>query len=323
MAKLARQALASGNVDGAERMVDEALRRDSGDPEATVIKKAVAKARQGGAPADSPLTLAAAPPVAPPPVASSPVAVEPAGPADGLNLVGAPPPAAGPAEGAAAVQFGAARSALASATQTEVQNIINQARGQMRTTPENAIQLLQTEMEKVTGLPELTPEAREQFLGALQAALREGKKLLVEVEQRRQEDAVRRAQGMEQALVANALIRDQQKVKQLIDRVGFLLEEARTLGGDAAEKKNGDEAQKKYGDAVNAANVAGDILPHQPTPVAAAFWRRPAAMSKRTRRRPCWPTGVSWNRCMPSICRASPSTTTSRSSIPMRSGGRR
>ena len=44
-------------------------------------------------------------------------------------------------------------------------------------------------MEKVKGIAELTPEAREQFYGALQAALREGSKQLIEVEHRRQEDA--------------------------------------------------------------------------------------------------------------------------------------
>ena len=131
---------------------------------------------------------------------------QPPGPADGLNLVGAAPPAAEPAEGAAAVQFAAARGALAVAMQTDVRNAIQQARGQMPTTPENAIQLLQTEMEKVTGLPELTPEAREQFLGDLQAALREAKTRLIEVERHRQEDAARRAQAMEQAQTADRLV---------------------------------------------------------------------------------------------------------------------
>ena len=48
MGQLARQALASGNLDNADRLVDEALRRDPSDPEATTTKKAVAKARQGG-----------------------------------------------------------------------------------------------------------------------------------------------------------------------------------------------------------------------------------------------------------------------------------
>ncbi len=189
MTALAARALASGNLDSAERLADEALRFDPNDRKAMGIKEAVAKARQGGAPAGTPLLLPSPP--------------EPAAAADGLNLVGAAPGVGGPAEGAAAVQFGAVRNAQAAATQTEVQNVINQARGQMRTTPENAIRDLRLEMEKVKGIAELTPEAREQFYGALQAALREGSKQLIEVEHRRQEDAERRAAGMEQALVAN------------------------------------------------------------------------------------------------------------------------
>ena len=44
--QLAQQAIASGNLDGAERLAEEALRRDPGDPEALAVKGAVAKARQ-------------------------------------------------------------------------------------------------------------------------------------------------------------------------------------------------------------------------------------------------------------------------------------
>ena len=249
MTALAARALALGNLDSAERLADEALRFDPNDRKAMGIKEAVAKAREGGAPAGTPLLLPSPP--------------EPAAAADGLNLVGAAPGVGGPAEGAAAVQFGAVRNAQAAATQTEVQNVINQARGQMRTTPENAIRDLRLEMEKVKGIAELTPEAREQFYGALQAALREGSKQLIEVEHRRQEDAERRAAGMEQALVANKLIRDQDKVKQLIARVDFLLEEARTLEGE--------EAYKKAGDANAAGLAAAEILPHDPAPAASVL----------------------------------------------------
>ena len=80
-----------GNLDSAERLVDEALRFDPSDRKATAIKEAVAKARQGGGARSARLSLL------PPPV-------EPAAAADGLNLVGAAPGVGGPAEGAAAVQ---------------------------------------------------------------------------------------------------------------------------------------------------------------------------------------------------------------------------
>ena len=154
-----------------------------------------------------------------------------------------------------------AEKALATALQTEVQNKVNQARGQMRTTPEDAIETLQMEMEKIKQVPELTPDAREQLMNTLQAALREGKRKKTEVEHIRQEEAERRAQGMEQNLVAQGLIGQQQKVKQLIDRVDFLLEEARVLEGD--------ESQKKYDDARAAAIFARETMPRNSTPQAA------------------------------------------------------
>ena len=49
--RLAQQALASGNIDSAEQIVSEALRRDPNDPNALAIKGALARKRQGGGPA--------------------------------------------------------------------------------------------------------------------------------------------------------------------------------------------------------------------------------------------------------------------------------
>ena len=47
--------------------------------------------------------------------------------------------------------------------QTEVQNVISKARNLVGTIPKDALQMLQTGMEKVKGLADLTPDAREQF----------------------------------------------------------------------------------------------------------------------------------------------------------------
>ena len=46
--RLARQALASGNLDGAEKLIGEALRHDPNDSEALALKGAAAKRKQGG-----------------------------------------------------------------------------------------------------------------------------------------------------------------------------------------------------------------------------------------------------------------------------------
>ena len=154
-----------------------------------------------------------------------------------------------------------AEKALTTALQTEVQNIVNQARGQMGTNPEHAIEMLRLEMEKINQLPELTPDTREQLMSTLQATLREGMRKKTEVEHIRQEEAERRAQGIEQQLVAQGLIRQQQTVKQLIDRVDFLLEEARFTEGD--------EVQRSMTTLGRPPLRARETMPHNSTPEAA------------------------------------------------------
>jgi hypothetical protein len=255
MTQLAQQALVSGNLDGAERLADEALRRDSGDPQAQIIKRAVAKARLSGG------VVKVAVPAVPP------LPVEPAGPADGLNLVG-PAPAAdvlpavgGPNEGAAAQAAAAAASAQATALQTEVQNVVNKARGQMQKEPERALQDLRVELEKVQSVAELSPDTRDQLASQLQSAMKQATTRQIEVEHIRQAAAAREAQGREEAIIAQDLTRKQDKVKQLIDRVDFLLKQAPELEGE--------EATKTFDDARAAARKAMETMPSSPATGAA------------------------------------------------------
>ncbi len=77
---LAGHALTAGNLEGAERLADEALRRDPGDAAAQAIKAAVAKHAAGAGPV--------APAALPPPPAAA-AAAPAAGDANDLNLVGA------------------------------------------------------------------------------------------------------------------------------------------------------------------------------------------------------------------------------------------
>ena len=203
------------------------MRRDPGDPEALAVKGAVAKARQGGG-------------VKRGAIAAPPLPSEPAAAADGLNLVGpvpAGPAAEGVAEGAHAEAFGVAEKALTIQEQTEVQNVVSQARSLMGTAPNSAIEKLRMEMGKIGQVPELTADAREQLMDTLKAALREGMRKKTEFDHIRQEEAERRAQGMEEQAVAIGLLRQQQKVQQLIERVDFLLEEARNMEGDECRER--------------------------------------------------------------------------------------
>ena len=70
---------------------------------------------------------------------------------------------------------------------TQVQNAVNQARGQMGTDPEGAMQNLKLQLETVKQAPDLDPEVRDQLVDVIQAALRAASRRKVEIEQRRQQ----------------------------------------------------------------------------------------------------------------------------------------
>ena len=236
LTQVARAALASGNLDAADQLAGEALRRDPGDPEAMTIQRAAAKKRGLGGAA---VELAAAP-VPPPPTPQGSAPAATAG--DGLNLVGdgVPPGVGGPGEGAAAEAFGQEKRAIQTIAQTEVQNAISQARGQMGANPQLAIQNLRMELEKMKQLPELSPEARDQIVGSLQAALREGARRLTEFEQRQQQRQEEESKAKEQEILIQNLVRTQQRVKQVMDRFDSLMlegnyEKADELAAEAAK----------------------------------------------------------------------------------------
>lgn len=237
LVKLARQALASGNAEGAQRLAGEVLQRDPQNPEAKAILETAAEGQP-----------------APPDAAAAPEAE--------LNLVG-PPPADGDApepfavEGAFAERFEHERNVIAQMITTDVQNTINQARSRMSTEPEIAIQDLKLQMENVRRAPELEPEIRDQLVDQLQAGLREARRVQVEVEQRRQEMHERLATAKERMLINEDLLRTQQKVEQLLDRFNALMDEGRyRLAEEVAAK----EAQ--------------ELQPDNPVPILATHWSR-------------------------------------------------
>ena len=183
----------------------------------------------------------------------------------------------------------------------------------MRTTPEDAIQGLRMELEKVKQLPELAPEARDQFASSLESALREGYRQKTEVEHRRQEDMERAAAARENALQADKLVQDQQKVKQLIDRVVFLVRQAGSMEGE--------EAQKEYADAGDVAATAA-ISPPTTRPDAATIWSLVKGYYYDDMKLEATARGDSWTPCLPATFPRCRSTTCSRSSTPTRSDGR-
>jgi hypothetical protein len=237
--RLARTALAANNLDGAEKLVAEALRRDPRDPQAAAIRQALASRRQTSGDASGlPVGVAAGP------AADLP----PAGGANDLNLVGggAPPgsttgtPAAS-AQGTLVERTSQQVSAAEQAVQMEVQTVINQARGHMMGDPERALAILRDEVEKVRQWPEPQPELRDQLLGQLQAAIRAGKARKTEYENRVRQIQEAEAAAKERMLAADDRVHDGQKVKQLMERFDYLIHEGKY---NEAEEDAAGEAAK-------------------------------------------------------------------------------
>ena len=250
--KLAREALAAGNLNNAEQLVAEALRRDPNDTEAQAIKGALAKRRAADPPAAGGACRrrrVARSGAVPPPPAPQATKAPTAGDAADLNLVG--PGAVEPPAGTMAEGFENNRRIIAQMIQTEVQNTISQARSLMGTDPDRATQQLKLTLEKVRQTAELNPDVRDQVVDVLQTALREAARRKVEFEYARQKRLENMAAGKEQALIAESLIRNQDKAKQLIARFNSLMLEGR------------------YQPAKDVATEAQKVLPENPVPLQA------------------------------------------------------
>jgi len=246
LSKLAQQAMAGGNVERAEKLVGEALHLDPNDTDALALKSKLAKLRAAVPAAAAAAAPAANPPAAadaaailpPPPTAAAPTAgkaapVPPApapAAADGaaggdLNLVGPEP--GEPPTGAMAEGYQHDRQIIRQVVQAEVQNTLNHARSLMSTDPDAAAQQLKLTLEKVRQTAELNPDVRDQYVDLLQTGLREAARRKVEVEHTRQQRLEAAAAAKERLLIAEGLTRNQEKVKQLMERFNSLMDERR------------------------------------------------------------------------------------------------
>ncbi|MEN6458868.1 MAG: hypothetical protein ABFC63_08050 [Thermoguttaceae bacterium] len=251
--RLAREALIAGNLASAKQLVSEALRRDPNDSDALALQNAVAKKSQ---PADGKAAArpgAAASEVIPPPMApKAPANAAEAANGD-LNLVGTPNE---PPPGALVEEFGHARQAIRQQTQIDVQNVLNKARSEMGVDPDSASQRLRLELEKVRQTPELDPDARDQYVDLLQSALMEASRRRVEVEQARQQRMENAAAARERLMATDALLHNQDKAKQLLERYNALLSDA------------------KYHTAEEVAAEAQKVASNSPTPIQATLFAR-------------------------------------------------
>ena len=213
--ELAKQALLSGDAQGATKLAQAALR---GNPSDALAKKVLAQA-DGAAPA-------------------------PAGKAKeaDLDLVG-DAPAKDPldADGAFAEAFLHDQQLIAQRITADVQNTVNQARKIMGRDADAAIQTLKLQLENVKKAPALEPEVRGQLADSLNTAIREGERQRKLQELQRQEQAEKLASAKDRERITQKLTRDEEKARQLMARFNTLMDEgeykvAQTEAAEEAEK---------------------------------------------------------------------------------------
>ncbi len=119
------------------------------------------------------------------------------------------------------------RQIIGQIIQAEVQNTLNHARSLMGTDPDVATQQLKLTLEKVRQTAELNPDVRDQYVDLLQTGLREAARRKVEVEHARQQRLENAAAAKERLLITENLTRNQEKVKQLLERFNSLMDERR------------------------------------------------------------------------------------------------
>ncbi len=211
---LAREALSEGNLADSERFVNAALRSDPNDSDALAVQSALAKRQPIGAAKGGAGPLPAAP-------------LPPGSPGDGADLNLGGPAAGEPLPGALAESVQNDRRVITQLIQTEVQNALSKARSLMSTDPDAVTQQLKITLEKVRQTTELNPEVRDQLAQSLEGALRDTARRKIEMEQIRQQRLESTAAGQERQLIADNLLRNEQKVKQLMDRFASLMNEGR------------------------------------------------------------------------------------------------
>jgi len=253
LGKLSRQALVSGNLDTAQRLADEALRRDPKDELATSVKEQLKKlSGPQGSVASQPIETKefsnqqAAPPVPDPPVARPPVTQPPVPqPPVAQPPVPQPPttfaPEPGPADAYDPINDGEGRllenieqhnRLMTDLIRTETENALREARALMSSNPGAVEDSLKLMLGRVLAAPELRAETRAQLRGQLEAALRETARRATENDIIRQQEEVARAAALDRLQIANDLMRREEKLVQLFDRFNSLMAEGRYLAAD-------------------------------------------------------------------------------------------
>lgn len=247
--QLAKQAVAVGSYDQAQRLVGEALHMDPNNGEALALRKSVETALKEGKGTTQELRLVNFQPAAPgaPADAGAPAAVPPAAGAEAV-----PAPSAVPSN---LLDEAAQRNKVVQqVVTTEVQNGVNAARALMGRDADGAIAMLKSLNERVRGEPALDGAIRTQLTEQIQTALKTAERQRQVAEERRIVTETARARQQEEDRLLRDLLVGEQKTEQLMARFENLMDE------------------RRYRDAVNVATIASQSAENTPaTGSAIAF----------------------------------------------------
>ena len=230
IARLGSQAAATGNTDAAERLANEALRRDPKDPTARTIRKVVEQQRMVK-PATSSATTAGETPVE----ATTKKTAKGVLKLEKFRNNQAPPPAdefpqdsVNPEVPGGLLESTTQRdSVVRQLIQRDVENAISAARDRMADNPEWVEQDLKLVLDTVMRAPELNAEIRAQLRDQLATTIKESQRRATEWISVQQDAQAAKSARDERARLVQSLDRKQEKIKQLMDRFDALMDEGR------------------------------------------------------------------------------------------------
>ncbi|MEX1040866.1 MAG: hypothetical protein WDZ51_09565 [Pirellulaceae bacterium] len=220
-ARLGRQALASGDREGAAKLADAALRIDSGHTSANHLAQAAMR--------DEVETATSAQPA--PPTAPRSDAVDAP-----LNL--------GPEAGRFLSDVELQRSRQEQAIEADVERRLRGARDEMAIDPVGVRDGLKLLLENIERAPDLDGDVRARLRNKITTAIREASSRTLTFEAERQASAVRLAQAQERRRLNDALIRNDEKAKSIIEMFNSLM------------------IEQEYDAAFDAAREARDVNPN-------------------------------------------------------------
>ena len=251
--QLSRQALVSGDIKAATSLAQAALNRDPGHPQALSVMKVV----KAGLVKETEASVKVQQPVVQPrkgilklnegayltkrspfqfvsrQVAVADTGVEP--------------------EGTFLEDVQERRKVMAKIVQTEVEQSLSNARDKMSSDPSSVKVGMKLLRENILRTPDLDAEMRSNLLNKIVAMIQEASRQEVIVQERDASDGAIRAIGIERIRIIEALMRDEERVRSIMEMFSALMDEG------------------NYKEAADAANAARAIEPLNLTPHVAVF----------------------------------------------------